>query len=243
MKQTLFILCFMLGFTAIKSQETKNLIYDTKAEKRDVESFNAIEVGSAITLYISQGNTTGVAVSVDGDSNDKLKTEVRNGTLKIFVSNGFWNKWNWGNSVKLKAYVTIKDLAKLNVSGASRTILTDKISVTDLKVTLSGASSLKGDIAASNLLLDLSGASTATIGGNTHNLDVRASGASNLKAYALESSSCSAEASGASDIKITVLKEFNKIEASGASSIRYKGEAIIKNFESSGASSIKKDSK
>ena len=241
-KITLALIC-LIFFQFSKAQDTKNLVYDSKAEVRTVEAFTGIEVGSAITLYISQGNSPAVAVSVEGDSNDKLKTEVHNGTLKIFVPNGYWNKWSWGNNIKLKAYVTVKDLEKLYVGGASRTIITDKINVSDLKVVLSGASSLKGDIAAKNLLLDLSGASTGNIGGSTATLDVKASGASNLKAYSLEASSCSAEASGASDIKITVLKEFNKIEASGASSIRYKGEAIIKNFESSGASSIKKESK
>ncbi|MGL1395382.1 GIN domain-containing protein, partial [Vibrio parahaemolyticus] len=82
------------------------------------------------------------------DSNDKIKTVVIDGTLKIYVDNGYWNKWNWGSNVKMKAYVTVKDLTKLNISGASRTTITDKISVNDLKIVLSGASSLKGDIAA-----------------------------------------------------------------------------------------------
>ena len=72
--------------------------------------FNKIRVSSAISLYLSQGNTQAVAVSSeDADVTNRIKTEVSNGTLKIYVENGAWNGWNWGNK-HLKAYVTFTHL-------------------------------------------------------------------------------------------------------------------------------------
>lgn len=241
------------------AQNTKNVVYDANAEVRKVENFTAVDVSSAITVYISQGSENALAISIQGIDKDKVKAETKNGTLKIYVENSFWgNSWN---NVKIKAYVTVKNIEKIVASGASQVRITDKINADNLRVVASGASSVKGDIKANELSIDLSGASsissalttsrlrvdvsgasTASVNGTTGDLDIHASGASNLKAYDLVAGSCSAEASGASSIRVNVTKEFTKIEASGASSIHYKGDASIKNFEATGASSIKKDS-
>ncbi|MBS1626382.1 MAG: DUF2807 domain-containing protein [Bacteroidetes bacterium] len=243
MKKLILLINITLLSTFLFAQNTKNVVYDANAQPRKVENFNSIEVSSAVLLYISQGKETAVAVSVDGNENiDKIKTVVKNGVLKIYVDNGMWNKWSWGDK-KIKAYVTVSDINKIEASGASRVIIADKIKASDLKLQLSGASSLKGQIEANTLSLNLSGASSTTLNGTTTTLNIDASGASSIKAYDLMANTCNAEASGASSIRVNVTKEFTKIQASGASSIRYKGDAVVKNFEANGASSIKKDSK
>lgn len=260
MKKIILAVIVLLGAMPLtKAQDTKNVVYDANAEIRKVSDFTGVDVSNAISLYLSQGKENAVAISVDGGDKEKVKTEVKNGVLKIYIDGGFWSKMGWNNS-HVKAYVTVKNLNKLMASGASRVLIAEKISVNDLKITLSGASSLKGDmkahslnaeisgasnmkssITANNLKVGLSGASTATLSGSSDVLDIDANGASNLKAYDLAAVSCSAEASGASSIKVNVSKEFSKVQASGASSIHYKGDAAVKNFEASGASSIKKD--
>lgn len=60
-----------------------------------------------------------------------------------------------------------------------------------------------------------------------------------MKAYDFVTENCTAHASGASDVNITVNKELN-VHASGASDIFYKGTAVIKELHSSGASSVSK---
>jgi len=257
----IFLSLLVVAFAATSfAQNTKSVVYDANAEIRKVDAFKAVEVSSAITMYLSQGSETAVAISVENGDKNKVKTEVKNGVLKIYMESDFWGKWNSNNS-RVKAYVTVKEIEKIVVSGASQVRITDKITASALKVVVSGASNLKGDIKADDLKFDLtgasstnaslssntlkleiSGASTANLSGSANSLDIDASGASNLKAYDLVANTCTAEASGASSIKVNVTKEFSKIEASGASSIHYKGDAAIKNFESSGSSSIKKDS-
>jgi hypothetical protein len=68
---------------------------------------------------------------------------------------------------------------------------------------------------------------------------VEASGASDFKGFDLETDICNAQASGASDIKITVNKVLSA-QASGASDVRYKGDCTIKEIKSSGSSSVSK---
>ncbi len=261
MKKSIFALILIMASVSAFSQDTKNLVYDTNAEVRKVGSFKSVDISNAITLYLSQGTELAVAISVENGDKDKVRTEVKNGVLKIYYEseNHFWGM-HFGRDIRVKAYVTIGDVEKIVSSGASQVRIVDKISATDLKVIVSGASSLKGEIKANNLKLDLtgassfiatlncnslrvgiSGASSANIKGTTDLLDVDATGASNLKAFDLAANTCNADASGASTIRVNVIKEFNKVQASGASSIHYRGEAAIKNFEVSGASSVKRD--
>jgi hypothetical protein len=144
--------------------------------------------------------------------------------------------WNTGNK-KLKAYVSFKDLEKLQASGASDVQVAGTINVPSLQLEMTGASDFKGAVKTEILKLDLSGASDATISGVTSSVYIHSSGASDFKGYDLVTDVCSAKASGASDIHITVNKELSA-DASGASDISYKGNAIIKDQHSSGASSI-----
>lgn len=260
MKSILVNVFLLFAGALAYGQDTKNIVYDAKAEVRKVGEFNGIEVSSAIALYLSQGSENAIAIS-DDDNASKVKTEVVNGVLKIYVEGNFWNKWRTGDKMA-KAYVTVRNIEKIVANGASLVRITDKITSPNLKITLNGASNLKGDIVSDLLKLDfsgassskatlncktvqvdLSGASSGSFTGNTDNLDVEVSGASSLKAFDLIAATCNARASGASSVRINVTKQLTKLEASGASSIHYKGNAFVKNVDASGASSIKKESR
>ncbi|MGZ5135855.1 MAG: GIN domain-containing protein, partial [Flavitalea sp.] len=115
------------------------------------------------------------------------------------------------------------------------------IKANDLEIKMSGASDFDGAIESSALVVDLAGASDMTVSGITTNLKVEVSGASEFKGYGLQTDNCSARASGASDIKITVNKELNA-QASGASGVYYKGNGVIREIKSNGASSVSKKS-
>src|SRR6201995_3060534 len=174
--QTIF-LCLSLIIASF-SLNAQNVVHDANAQVRNVGSFNKIKVSSAISLYLSQGNTQAVAVSSeDADATAKIKTEVDNGTLKIYVDNGLWNKWNWGNK-HLRAYVTFTELQMLDASGASSVEITDPINVNDFKLVLSGASNLKGEVKGSNMDFDVSGASTGKVNVKATSFKLDASGAS-----------------------------------------------------------------
>src|SRR3954471_18110208 len=113
-----FVLLVMMIAGGVNVQ-AQNIVYDENAEVRVVGQFNGIEVSGAVFLYLTQGSTPGVAVSAgDAKYNNKIRTEVRNGVLRISVDGGVWNGFNWTNR-KLRAYVTVTDLNSLQVSGAS----------------------------------------------------------------------------------------------------------------------------
>jgi hypothetical protein len=257
MKKILFASLVIIGLAA--NAQKSGLIHDDHAQVRKVSSFTSIKVSSAIDLYLTQSSSCQVAVSASNEElRDKIITVVDGGTLIIKMENtNGWFSWkNWGDS-KAKAYVSVKDLDAITASGATNIHLVSKIETPKIKVKLSGASDMRGDIQAGamfvevsgasdykgqleakSLAVEASGASNLELSGNVDDLSVVVSGASDAKLYNLTAKGAIVHASGASTANVNV-SQLLKAEASGASSINYKGEASVKEISNSGSSSIK----
>jgi Putative auto-transporter adhesin, head GIN domain len=218
----------------------KTIVNDANAEKREIPAFTGISVSGGIDIYITQGSEDGIAVSAaDPKYRDRIKTEVKDGLLKIwYESNG--NGWNWNSgNKKLRAYISFKNINELHASGSSDVYISGVLKASTLNLRLSGSSDLKGAVDIENLKAGMSGASDITISGKVGSLDIDASGSSDFKDFDLVAQNCEAHVSGSSDIQITVEKELNA-SASGSSDIRIKGNGVIKKMSTSGSSSIKK---
>lgn len=238
MKQLLLMLSLTVSVLIAHSQ---NVVYDENAEVRSVPAFNSVEVSGTISLYLTQGPVQGIAISAgEAKYNNKIKTEVKNGVLHISVDGGMWNGFNWGNK-KLKAYVTATELKRIEASGATYINIPSLLKSEDLKIEVSGASELKGEIEVSKLNLDVSGASSIKLSGKVTEAVVDLSGAGIINAYPLITDSCKASTSGASTLKITVKNKLTA-EASGGSNIYYKGTPNTTNINSSAGSTIKNKS-
>jgi len=238
-KISVLLMSFLLG-AVLFAQKTIN---DPNAEPRSVGSFHAIKISNAFEVYISQGNEDAVAISASSDEfKSKIITKVENGVLiiKFDEDKKFWKGWN-GSKHRLKAYISIKKIDRLNVSGACDVFFEEGLSAEELSIDLSGASDVNGKVEAKKLSIDISGASDMTISGNAVDVKVEASGASDFKGYDLITNYCDAKASGASSVNITVNKELNA-NASGASDVRFKGEGLIRNIKTSGASNVTRKS-
>ncbi len=234
------LLSTALLFTAFVSNAQQTLVNDANAEKREITSgFNAIKVSGGIDIYLSQYETESIAVSASDDKHKaNIKTVIENGTLNIYYdSKGGWTK----GDKKLKVYVAFKNLERLEAGGASDVQVAGSINVSSLSLDMSGASEFKGAVNVSTLTMQLSGASDVKMSGTAVNITIESSGASDFKGYDLVTENCTAKASGASDINITVNKELN-VHASGASDIFYKGTCVIKDLHTSGASTVARKS-
>jgi len=235
----IMFLCLVVCVSSVVTFSQTKEINDPNAEVRSVNGFHAIKVSDAIDLYLSQSNSEVVAVSAArAEDRQRIKAEVENGVLKIWFDNP--SKWTRGDK-KLRAYISFKSLDKLTASGASDVRVTGIIKTNELNIIMSGASDFEGAIEVNSLTIDLNGASDMSVTGSATNLKVEASGASEFKGYDMQTDNCSAKASGASDIKVTVNKELSA-QASGASGVYYKGSGVIRDLKSNGASSVSKKS-
>ncbi len=227
--------------SACISLHAQKIINDANAEKRNVSGYHAIEVSGGIDLYLSQGEESVAVSATETKYRDRIITEVKNGVLKIWFEHNSTINFEWGNR-KMKAYVSFKNLDKLEGSGGSDIAVEGSIKVNTLSLGISGGSDFEGKVEANDLNVEASGGSDVKISGTVKKLEIEASGGSDFKGYELSADVCNVDASGGSDIYITVNKVLSA-EASGGSDVFYKGNGTVKEMRSSGSSAIKKTSR
>jgi hypothetical protein len=239
MKKIVSLAAAVLFITTAFAQKTIN---DPNAEKRSVSGFHAIHVSGGIDLYLSQGDEAVAVSATETKYRDRIKTEVKDGVLKIWYE--YENKHisiSWGNR-KLKAYVSCKTLDGLKGSGGSDIQVEGIFKTTKLNLDISGGSDFNGKVEASELKAGASGGSDIVISGIAKSLHVDVSGGSDFKGFDLVTENCYVDASGGSDVNITVNKELS-VESSGGSDVHYKGAGLIRDIKNSGGGSVKKISK
>ncbi len=237
MKQLFFSLLTFISFTCLAQDSTVN---DANAEKRTLSgSFNAIEVSTGIDLYLTQGNQEAIAVSAsDPKYMERYKTEVVNGTLKIYYD-GTGVKWIGGEKRKLKAYVSFKTLEKLHASSGSSVLTQDTLSIDKLDVSFSSGASFKGAVNINQLNVTQSSGSSVDITGKSSELKIEVSSGAIFKGYGLTTDFCDAKASSGGGVRISVNKELSA-KASSGGGIHYKGAAVIKDLTVSSGGTVKK---
>ena len=237
MKQLFILLITCLSLNAFAQDET---IDDANAEKRTLtESFNAITVSDGVDLYLTQGNEESIAVSASDEKYmERFKTEVENGTLKIFFeSKGL--TWLHTDKRKLKAYVSFKTLEKLNASSGTSVLIKGIIKVDKLVCAVTSGAHFTGEVNIGDMEVDQNSGSTFDITGKAEKLKVEVSSGAIFKGYELAVNFCEAKATSGGGVRINVIKELIA-KANSGGGIRYKGNAVIKDLNVNSGGMVKK---
>jgi hypothetical protein len=202
-------------------------------QERTVPAFNAIRISGAFDLILSQGPTQSVTVKADENLMPIIRTEVKGDELIIE------NTKPIHNSHEMKVYVIVKELKKIDISGAVDMETAGKLTLDELTIDGSGASDSKMELDVRKLDIDCSGGSKLKFSGTATNVKMDVSGAVDIYAYDLLTETFHLNISGAGNAQINVSKELSA-EISGAGSVRYKGKPEKISEDVSGAGSIKK---
>ena len=173
--------------------------------------FTKIDAGNSAQVEVARGDTYSVNVEVDDNLVDRLEVSVNGDTLHIGLKSGAYR------NETLRAQVTMPKLTG---------------------VTLSGASTLTGQLAGEDLEADLSGASRATLTGTAGKETIEASGASQaLLGGLVAGGDVKVNASGASRIEINTSGAVTG-EASGGATVVVSGPAASVNVQASGGAQV-----
>lgn len=206
-----------------------------KTEIRKAKNFNAVKVSAGIDLYLTMGNSEEVKIVADDDLIDELVTEVKDGTLRIYMKRT--NLFNWGFNKTRKAYVTVKELEKIDASSGSDVKSENTLKGESLKVEASSGSDVELDLIYKNIILDTSSGSDAKLIGKAKTFNAEASSGSDIMARELETSICKVKASSGSDITVNVSDELYAKASSGAD-VRYYGNPNIKEIDESSGGDV-----
>lgn len=223
-------LLFFASCTETKVNGNGNITTQTY----DIKNFTGVDIGGVSAIYLTQDSTYSVKVEVDENILPYLDVKASEGTL--YVNNK--DHANIDPTGKMKIYISLPELEKLDISGASSIETKNKFTQkANLNIDISGASSGSIAIHSPKVNIDISGASTLDIAGETRDVIADVSGASTLNAFNLLAENTKIDASGASTARVFASVSLSG-EASGASGIRYKGKPQI-NIGDGGVGSIK----
>jgi len=224
-----------------------------KTESFTFSDFTRVEVGSAFEVKVAQSGSYGVSITVDDNLFDYIEVSKEGTTLKIGLKTAHYI------DTTTRAEITMPQLRGLDLSGATRGTVTGfsstenlnievsgassadlaGMSVGDVKLDISGASKVNGDIAAGDADFEVSGASTVQLEGSANDITVNASGASRVELAAFPVHNANVTLSGASNGTVNLDGRLNA-ELSGASKLSYIGEPTMGTINTSGASTLSK---
>ena len=210
-----------------------------KTETRNVKNFDAIEVSSGIELFLSMGNRESVKVVADDEIIDNVKTEVRGGTLHIYMRESNWLRsiFNWGFTQSRKVYVTVNELKRLGASSGSDVQSENTLKGDRLKIEASSGSDVTLDLVYKEVTLSTSSGSDARLSGRTKFFTANTSSGSDINARELQAQICKVSASSGSDASVSVTDELNANASSGAGVVYY-GNPDVKNIDESSGGDV-----
>ncbi len=188
----------------------------------DYKDFTAIEVENNFDLEITYAETFSITVSGSDRSMDHLEVSKSGDVLKVGKKGWGWS-WFWESTPK--AVITLPDLHRLDVSGASWGEVRGFKSGNNFALRLSGASTINLDMETGDFEARVSGASDLDINMKAGTLDTEISGASKLTGN-IDTGNSRIELSGASDVRLTGSGSDLRLECSGASGAKLIGYPV-----------------
>ena len=220
--------------------QNDQVINDANVQKRTLSgTFSSISVTDGIELYLTQGDEESIAISASDDKYlERYKTEVDNGTLKIYYDNKGVN-WTGNEKRKLKAYVSFKTLQKLHGSGGANVKMKSKLNSDKMEYTFTSGSRFTGEVNVNQMDVVQNSGADIKITGKADNLKVDVSSGAIFKGYELTVDYCDAKATSGGAVRINVNKELT-VKANSGGGIRYKGTGVIKDMNVNSGGNVKK---
>ncbi|MBX0333721.1 DUF2807 domain-containing protein [Pontibacter sp. HSC-14F20] len=227
---SIFVMALLLSSLTAMAQDRRNLKGEGEpvSQNRTVSGFKGIDVSGGFSVELTQSGKEGVRIEAQENLLNSIQTEVKDGVLHIYTSD------NISTNKGLKAYISIKELNMIDISGGVKVTSNSTFKSDAFKMDLSGGSKVELTINTKKLTADMSGASKVMLSGRADEMRMDMSGASKVDASGLEAKDVYLEASGASNVKVFAKNKLS-VNASGATKVAYKGDPSVSSNVSAAA--------
>ncbi len=221
----------------------------------DISAISELEISGTAIVEIVQDGTESLLMQTEKSMVENTYVDLTDSRLTLGLRHvsynitNFWDLFDLAITRKVRYFLHVKNLRKIQIKGASSAQFSDWSS-DSLVITASGAARVAfTKLESRNLSIELNGNSKANIGtlltdffdadmsgasridlgagARAHQLELKASGASHFRGRNLRAERADVKASGASTIELFATKTLIA-NASGASKIRYEGDPIVK---------------
>ncbi|WP_430935568.1 head GIN domain-containing protein [Saccharicrinis sp. 156] len=202
-------------------------------EVREVAKFNSITANSGLDVYIVQGSECSVEVEASKSQIHRIVTEVKGGTLHVYVKGNF--RWNLKDVRKV--YVSAPEFTNITANGGADIRGNSVIKSGHLNVKSNGGADIYLSVDTKSLILNCSGGADIMVEGTTEQLTASASGGADINAKKLKAKYVTASASGGGDIDVFASESITA-KASGGGDVNYMGSPKKKNISESGGGDV-----
>ncbi|UOQ97952.1 DUF2807 domain-containing protein [Hymenobacter sp. 5317J-9] len=210
----------------------------TAPEIRVVGAFHALDVSDGVQVTLASGSTQRVEASADTPEYlDRLKTEVRDGVLKVSFEHKLNEAWSKDNRPRnLRVSIVGAPLTGVEASSGSQVTMKNDYAVNSFKLDVSsGAIFTAPTLTGGDVQAQVSSGGVASVGGKVQSLSVRASSGGVFKGQDVQAATCEARASSGGTINVAVQDKLTA-DASSGGDVRYAGSPQVTKHTSSGGS-------
>lgn len=196
--------CMIDGINSVSGN--RNVV--TKSRKIN-NDFTKIDVGQGIDVYITQGSNTKLVLEADENLHKLIKTEVKNGVLKIYSKRNIWR------AKAKKIYLTASTINAIDVSSGADVTTENTIKTDTFEIHTSSGADARIEVNADTVNSSASSGSDLRIKGTANYHTAKASSGSSIKAYGLESKNVTAKVSSGADIDVYASESLTAKASSG----------------------------
>jgi hypothetical protein len=187
--------------------------------------FHRLSVSGSTRIELTQGERDQVTVVGDDKVMKNIRLRHEAGRLHISTEED-WKFWN-RDPVQLR--ITMKDLTRISISGASDIVAPRPIRAEDLRLDISGAGEVKlAQLVAKSLRFNISGAGTGEIGaGSVEDLHLNVAGKGRLVMDKLRAKDGLVNISGVGNADVWVTDDL-RVTVSGVGTVNYWGQPKLR---------------
>lgn len=237
------------------------VVFSQASENRTVGSFNKLKASTQVHVVYTVSDEIKIQVSCeDQEKLAYVKTEVKGGTLEIFIDSFMGkNKKEQGNHLHFKnvqvqvsgpnlqsikasasADITVKNTLQaqqLTLEVGSSGSISGNFKGDSLTVKASSSGDVKAQVEVQNLSIDASSSADVQLEGAAHTLNVEASSSADCLLRNLKAKSAEVLASSSADVTVNASESLS-ISASSSADVVYYGSPAKTNFDKNSSGSI-----
>jgi hypothetical protein len=200
-------------------------------ETRDVSNFDRLVMRGYGELRITQGEQESLTIEADEEILPHIKTEVRDGELRIDVVDDWVERifkiFSQGfDSQRINYNLSFKQLNSLKITGAAR-VRSDALETAELAIEASGAVEMEiNALKSQKLQVKLPGTGQIKLSGNVEQQDISVSGAGAYQAKGVESQTARVRLDGVGKATVWVTGDL-EVSINGLGSVEYYGSPTL----------------
>lgn len=185
-------------------------------ETRTIRSFDEIDVGESIDVYLTAGDSKEARIETDGDNTDRVIVENIGSTLKIHMKSGSWRSFG------AEVYLEFQELESVEVSSSASVISRSVIKGDKLDIEVSSSGSAELDVDVDELDIEVSSSGKIDLKGRARSQRVEVSSSGKYYGFDLQSDEARINASSSGKAEISVAMRIDA-EANSSGKVTYKG--------------------